>query len=432
MRFGLERMRRLMTALDSPHERFRSIHVLGSNGKSSTVQDDRRAARAPRPAHRRVPVAAPRLLGGAGRGRRPAGAGRALRGRDRARGRGRRARGSHARPRRSRDAVRGAHRGGLLGAGPRRRRGGGGGGGPRRAVRRDQRDPLPRAGADQREPRAHALARPDRAPHRRGEARGRARGRHRRRRAAGRGGARRRGARDGASVARGSAAGAATSTTPVCRCIPAVRSSARTSRSRWPRRRPSTVRSTRRRCGTPRRPCAPPAASRSWDATRSRSSTARTTPRARVRSRDALEEIVGGRPLVGVMSVLDDKDASKHARDPAAAVRRGRIHALVATAARSRPRRSRALRASSAARRRRSSPRRGAALATCTRACGPRRRGGRDRLHISAVGSGARCDPARPHARIRRARVAVVILVFFALGYGLGAAPVGPLTRRIP
>jgi dihydrofolate synthase/folylpolyglutamate synthase len=38
MRFGLERMRRLMTALDSPHERFRAIHVLGSNGKSSTVR----------------------------------------------------------------------------------------------------------------------------------------------------------------------------------------------------------------------------------------------------------------------------------------------------------------------------------------------------------------------------------------------------------
>jgi dihydrofolate synthase/folylpolyglutamate synthase len=38
MRFGLERMRRLMTVLDSPHERFPSIHVLGSNGKSSTVR----------------------------------------------------------------------------------------------------------------------------------------------------------------------------------------------------------------------------------------------------------------------------------------------------------------------------------------------------------------------------------------------------------
>ena len=38
MRFGLERMRRLMTALDSPQERFGSIHVLGSNGKSSTAR----------------------------------------------------------------------------------------------------------------------------------------------------------------------------------------------------------------------------------------------------------------------------------------------------------------------------------------------------------------------------------------------------------
>jgi dihydrofolate synthase/folylpolyglutamate synthase len=38
MRFGLERMRRLMTALDSPHRRFESIHVVGTNGKSSTVR----------------------------------------------------------------------------------------------------------------------------------------------------------------------------------------------------------------------------------------------------------------------------------------------------------------------------------------------------------------------------------------------------------
>jgi len=38
MRFGLERMRRLMTVLDSPQERFASIHVVGSNGKSSTVR----------------------------------------------------------------------------------------------------------------------------------------------------------------------------------------------------------------------------------------------------------------------------------------------------------------------------------------------------------------------------------------------------------
>jgi dihydrofolate synthase/folylpolyglutamate synthase len=38
MRFGLERMRRLMTALDSPQERFASIHVVGTNGKSSTAR----------------------------------------------------------------------------------------------------------------------------------------------------------------------------------------------------------------------------------------------------------------------------------------------------------------------------------------------------------------------------------------------------------
>ena len=38
MRFGLERMRRLMTVLGSPHERFSAIHVVGTNGKSSTVR----------------------------------------------------------------------------------------------------------------------------------------------------------------------------------------------------------------------------------------------------------------------------------------------------------------------------------------------------------------------------------------------------------
>jgi dihydrofolate synthase/folylpolyglutamate synthase len=38
MRFGLERIRRLMTALGSPQERFGTIHVVGSNGKSSTAR----------------------------------------------------------------------------------------------------------------------------------------------------------------------------------------------------------------------------------------------------------------------------------------------------------------------------------------------------------------------------------------------------------
>src|SRR5687767_8518098 len=38
MRFGLERMRRLMTVLGAPQERFEAIHVVGSNGKSSTAR----------------------------------------------------------------------------------------------------------------------------------------------------------------------------------------------------------------------------------------------------------------------------------------------------------------------------------------------------------------------------------------------------------
>jgi dihydrofolate synthase/folylpolyglutamate synthase len=38
MRFGLDRMRRLMTALGHPERRFRSIHVVGTNGKTSTTR----------------------------------------------------------------------------------------------------------------------------------------------------------------------------------------------------------------------------------------------------------------------------------------------------------------------------------------------------------------------------------------------------------
>jgi dihydrofolate synthase / folylpolyglutamate synthase len=38
MRFGLDRMRRLMTVLGLPQRRFGSIHAVGSNGKSSTVR----------------------------------------------------------------------------------------------------------------------------------------------------------------------------------------------------------------------------------------------------------------------------------------------------------------------------------------------------------------------------------------------------------
>jgi len=38
MRFGLERMHRLTTALGMPQRRFAQVHVVGSNGKSSTVR----------------------------------------------------------------------------------------------------------------------------------------------------------------------------------------------------------------------------------------------------------------------------------------------------------------------------------------------------------------------------------------------------------
>jgi dihydrofolate synthase/folylpolyglutamate synthase len=38
MRFGLDRMRRLLTTLGSPQARYGSIHVVGTNGKSSTVR----------------------------------------------------------------------------------------------------------------------------------------------------------------------------------------------------------------------------------------------------------------------------------------------------------------------------------------------------------------------------------------------------------
>jgi dihydrofolate synthase / folylpolyglutamate synthase len=38
MRFGLDRMRRMMTVLGSPQRRYESIHVLGSNGKTSTTR----------------------------------------------------------------------------------------------------------------------------------------------------------------------------------------------------------------------------------------------------------------------------------------------------------------------------------------------------------------------------------------------------------
>ena len=62
MRFGLERMRRLLTVLGSPQERFRSIHVVGTNGKSSTARMTAALLEAHGVRTGHVPVAAPDLV----------------------------------------------------------------------------------------------------------------------------------------------------------------------------------------------------------------------------------------------------------------------------------------------------------------------------------------------------------------------------------
>ena len=138
-------------------------------------QDDGRDPRAPRAAHRRLPVAPPRLLLRAGAGRRAGDGPRRLRRRRLAGGVGGRAGQPHARRRRPRDPVRTADGGRLLAHGLGRRRGGGRRGRARGALRRHQRGRRAGDGADQRRPRAHPLAGPDGAAHRRGEARRRRR-----------------------------------------------------------------------------------------------------------------------------------------------------------------------------------------------------------------------------------------------------------------
>ena len=140
MRFGLERMRRLLTALGSPagalprrprrrHQRQvldRALH--------------RRAARGARRAHRRVPLAAPDDVRRAhpDRRRRPRAATTSA-------PRSQRAAAAAAKVdrtldrRRARHPVRAADRGRVRRARPARGRGRGGRGGPRRALGRDQR-----------------------------------------------------------------------------------------------------------------------------------------------------------------------------------------------------------------------------------------------------------------------------------------------------
>ena len=156
----------LLTALGSPQRAFRAVHVVGHQRQELDRAHDRRAARGPRRAHRRLPLAAPRrrfaeririgdedldpaAFGGGGRARR---------------GRGRAGR-PHARRRRPRHPVRADHR--RRASASSRAAGvevGGRGGRPRRSPRRHQRARRARRRAHQRRPRAHALARPDAAP----------------------------------------------------------------------------------------------------------------------------------------------------------------------------------------------------------------------------------------------------------------------------
>ena len=178
MRFGLDRMRRLTTALGSPQERFGSIHVVGTNGKSSTA----RMTAAILEAHGAADGAylSPHLVSFAERvrigdaGRRA----RALRGAVQRAAHAAEQGRPHARGGRPRHPVRGAHRRGVRRARRRRRRGRGRRGRPRRALRRHERHPLARAGADERRARAHALAGADGRRHRPREARRRAPRRH--------------------------------------------------------------------------------------------------------------------------------------------------------------------------------------------------------------------------------------------------------------
>ena len=123
MRFGLDRMRRLLTALDQPQNEFPAIHVVGSNGKTSTTR--MAAAILERHGLRTGAYLSPHLVSFTERlrvgdtdvsrrglrRRRPA---------RRPRGEPRR---PHAGRRRPRHAVRGADRRGAFGAGQARGRG---------------------------------------------------------------------------------------------------------------------------------------------------------------------------------------------------------------------------------------------------------------------------------------------------------------------
>ena len=148
---------------------------------------------------------------------------------------------------------------------------------------------------------------------------------------------------------------------------------------------------------------------------------------------EALRGFLDGRRLVACVSVLDDKDAAGDAARAAAAVRRGRLHRERQPARAAARRRCSRCAASSAGRRRArcADPRR--ALEQARAAAGPDgvalatgsiyliadllRPGGR-RAPEHAVNDDGPSVPAMIAAVA--VIVALVILVFFALGYGFG------------
>ena len=172
MRFGLERIQRLVTALGMPQHRFASVHVVGTNGKSSVTEMTAALLEAHGLARRRLPLAARRALARADPDRRR---------RDRRRRRS--APRSSASPRRSRRSSGTLDPGesvtqfeadtaaAFVALAAARVDVGGDRGRARRPPRRDQRAPLEGHRADLDRARAHRVARRHRGRDRRREAR---------------------------------------------------------------------------------------------------------------------------------------------------------------------------------------------------------------------------------------------------------------------
>ena len=178
MRFGLERMRRLLTVLGSPQERFRGRARRRHQRQVLDGALHRGAARGPRRAHRRLPLAAPDVLRRAHPRRRRRHLRARLRGRDPARRGGR----GEGRPdlsgRRPRNPVRAADRRRVLRARAPRGRGRRRRGGPGRPLGRDQRARRARSSCSPTSGWSTRAGSARRSPTSRGEARGRARRRH--------------------------------------------------------------------------------------------------------------------------------------------------------------------------------------------------------------------------------------------------------------